>query len=55
MRTITLIDFRNDPDLRRAMEAAARRERARQIVFFVKELFEKRARRAARAHLAPQG
>ena len=52
MRTITLIDFRNDPDLRRAIEATARRERARQIVLFVKGLFERNPHHAARAHLA---
>jgi acyl-CoA synthetase (NDP forming) len=55
MRTITLIDFQRNPDLQREFDAAARRERARQIVLLVKSLFSKGPRRAARSHLAAQG
>ena len=55
MKAITLVDFRSNPDLRIAIESAARRERARQIVLFVKSLFEKGPRHAARTRLSHQG
>ena len=55
MKTITLIDWYRDPDLRFKLEAAARRERARQLVLLVGSLFDKGARRAPRSRLAAQG
>jgi hypothetical protein len=52
---ITLLDFRN-PALRNQLEAAARRERARQIVWLFEKalasLFSRRDRPAARPHFA---
>ena len=56
---LTLIDFRNNPDLRRTFEAAARRERARQLGGLIGKalahLFTRNDRHAARTHFARQG
>ena len=55
---ITLVDFQN-PDLRIAMEAAARRQRARQIVVLLEKaltyLFSRKHTHAARSNFARQG
>ena len=56
---ITLIDFHNSPELRRAMEAAARRERSRYIGALIGSalaaLVHRKQAHAARPHLAHQG
>jgi hypothetical protein len=55
---LTLLDFQN-PNLRIAVQAAARRERARQIVLLAESafayLFSRKNNHAARPHLARQG
>ena len=56
---ITLIDFHNSPELRRAMEEAARRERSRHIGALLGSalaaLIARKQVHAARPHLAHQG
>ena len=56
---LTLIDFRNNPDLVRGLAAAARQDRARRIGLLLgnalAHVFSKEPRRAARTHLARQG
>jgi hypothetical protein len=56
---IKLIDFQNNPDLVRALQIAARRERSRQLGRLlgnaIAHLFPKNRGHAPRTHLARQG